>query len=295
MSIGADTEPARRRPDAAAAGPFGGMAGAWQRAKGDVVCVVALAAFCIWVFGERSGLLGLYSDDAGFIGRFEPVSFSRMLYLATHYIPGRNFHYFWEYLVLLASGNTLDSLPAQHLIETGLIALNAGALYLALRLLSLPPVPCFVGASLFAFYPGRAEALYWLQAIPMNLVSTLLIFIIVILGIVAVRAARTASRGRAALCLIGQSILFVPALLSYDQADIVVVVATAGSALACGFWMRSWRAATVVLAGLYSALFLGLMVVKLLYPEGGPTFGALTLAHLASNFSASFLKMLRHI
>jgi hypothetical protein len=288
MPAGGQTNPAHRQPDVGAAGPLGGIAGAWQRAKGDIVCLVALAACCIWVFGERSELLGLYSDDAGFIANFEPVSFSRMLYLATHYIPGRNFHYFWEYLVLLVSGSTLDSLPTQHVIETGLIALNAGALYLALRLMSLPPFPCFVGASLFAFYPGRAEALYWLQAIPMNLVSTLLIFMIVILGIVAVRAARSALHGRAALCLLGQSVLFAPALLSYDQSDIVVVIATTGSALACALLMRSWRAGMVALAGLYSALFLGLMVVKFLYPADGPTFGVLTLAHLASNYSASF-------
>jgi len=253
----------------------------------DIVCVAALGGLCAWVFGERSSLLGLYSDDATFITHLEPVSFSKMLHSAVRYLPGRNFHYVWEYLLLLLTGNTLDSMPAQHAVATGFIALDVEALYVALRLIALPTLPCFAAASLFAFYPGRAEAFYWLQAIPMHLVSTFLIFVLVILAIAAVQAARIGARRRAVLCLIGQCIVFVPALWTYDQADIVVMIAVTMPTLLCGFWMRPLRPPAVVLLGVYLTAFIVLVVVKILYPSGGPTFAQLTLGHLLTNFHSS--------
>jgi hypothetical protein len=260
----------------------------WRCTAADILCLAALLILCGWIFGERSHLLGFYSDDAGFITAFNELSPVRMWTLVSSYIPGRNLHLFWEYLILSLTGTSLESLTAQHWIQSGLASMNAAACFIVLRMLLLPALPSFLAALIFAFYPNHAEALFWLQAIPMQLISTLLVLILIIFAILAIRAALNRRPRIAGLFLALQFIFFFPAMFTYDQADGATMVVCGATAVACFALSKRLRLPSFLAAMTYIATFIGLVVWKIQDPRGGPGFSNLNVDHVLANLRATF-------
>jgi hypothetical protein len=137
-----------------------------------------LAAGILWtltlaVFGAGAGRLGFYADDGGWLVRLSAIRAGQMWDVMRHYMPGRNLHPLWHYLVYRMVGDPFGQLPMLHLIQSALDGLVVAAFFLLLRLLGLPGFTAWTAAGLFAFWPFHGETHFWLEAMPMNLLSTL--------------------------------------------------------------------------------------------------------------------------
>ena len=122
---------------------------------------------------QPPGRLGFYADDGGWLVRVSAIRPGQMWDVMRHYLPGRNLHPLWHYLVYQMVGDPFGQSPLLHLIQSALDGLVVAAFFLLLRLLGLPGFAAWTAAGLFAFWPFHGETHFWLEAMPMNLLSTL--------------------------------------------------------------------------------------------------------------------------
>jgi hypothetical protein len=60
----------------------------------DAFCMVALVAAPLWVFGSKSGRLGIYADDPSFFVALPDLSPTTLITAIKSYVTGRNLHIF---------------------------------------------------------------------------------------------------------------------------------------------------------------------------------------------------------
>lgn len=264
-----------------------GDAGALHRpaARGlDLLCAGTLFVAALWVFGSESHRLGIYADDASFFAGFPDLSLATMLEQARSYVTGRNLHIVWQYVIFLLTGNTIEALPAQHLIESVMVAVNCVGCYALFRLVGLPTLPVFLGVGLFAFLPNHPEASFWLTAIPQHLVST---FFVLLLAIGAIRTARVVVAGsrRAVGAMFAFDLcVFIAGLFTYDQVVLVMACIAVAPAVFC-FFRRAELRGLAVLYGLACAgLFVAWAAWKVAVPSFGPSLSNASLFTVSRNF-----------
>jgi hypothetical protein len=258
----------------------------------DALCIFALVAVPLWVFGRDSGRLGIYADDASFFVMLPDLSPTTLMTAIKSYVTGRNLHIFWQYLVFALTGNTVDALPAQHWLQAGMVALNCAASYLVFRLVGLPILAGFLGAAVFAFLPNHPDVYFWLTAIPQHLISTFLVLMLLIGALRTGRIARSGSRRHAAILLGVDLCILAAGLFTYDQASLLMVTIFLGAAGTC-FILRADLRLT---AALYALAGVGIFVLwaawKVLVPSFGPSlsnvsaFGLLRNALLSLSLTA---------
>ncbi len=250
----------------------------------DALCIAALVAVPLWVFGRDSGRLGIYADDASFFVMLPDLSPTTLMTAIKSYVTGRNLHIFWQYLVFALTGNTVDALPAQHWLQAGMVALNCGASYLVFRLVGLPVLAGFLGAALFAFLPNHPDVYFWLTAIPQHLISTFLVLVLLIGAVRTGRVARSGSRRHAAILLGVDLCILAAGLFTYDQASVLMIAIFLGAAGIC-FVLRADLRLT---AALYATAGVGIFALwaawKVLVPSFGPSLTHVSAFGLLRNF-----------
>ena len=60
----------------------------------DALCMAALVAAPLWVFGSESGRLGIYADDPSFLVALPDLSPTTLITAIKSYLTGRNLHIF---------------------------------------------------------------------------------------------------------------------------------------------------------------------------------------------------------
>jgi hypothetical protein len=249
----------------------------------DALCIAALVAVPLWVFGRDSGRLGIYADDASFFVMLPDLSPTTLMTAINSYVTGRNLHIVWQYLVFALTGNTVDALPAQHWLQAGMVALNCAASYLVFRLVGLPILAGFLGAALFAFLPNHPDVYFWLTAIPQHLISTFLVLMLLIGAVRTVRIARSGSRRHAAILLGVDLCILAAGLFTYDQASLLMITIFLGAAGTC-FVLRADLRLT---AALYATAGVGIFVLwaawKVLIPSFGPSLSHVSAFGLLRN------------
>jgi hypothetical protein len=237
----------------------------------DALCVVALLAASIWVYGTDSDRLGIYADDPSFFLALPDLSLSTLVATIKSYVTGRNLHILWQYFIFALTGNTLEALPAQHWLQAIMVALNAAASYLVFRLVGLPVLAGFLGAALFAFMPNHPEIDFWLTAIPQHLISTFLVLILLVGSIRAAWLARSGSSRRVAILLGIDLCIFVLGIFTYDQAALVTITIFLSAVATC-FALRPDLRTT---SALYAIAAVGVFMLwagwKVLIPSFGPS------------------------
>jgi hypothetical protein len=250
----------------------------------DALCIAALVAVPLWVFGRDSGRLGIYADDASFFVLLPDLSPTTLMTAIKSYVTGRNLHIVWEYLVFASTGNTVDALPAQHWLQAGMVALNCATSYLVFRVVGLPIFAGFLGAALFAFLPNHPDVYFWLTAIPQHLISTFLVLMLLICAVRTGRIARSGSRRHAAILLGVDLCILAAGLFTYDQASLLMITNFLGAAGTC-FILRADLRLT---AALYAIAGIGIFVLwaawKVLVPSFGPSLSHVSAFGLLRNF-----------
>jgi hypothetical protein len=250
----------------------------------DALCVAALVAAPLWVFGSESGGLGIYADDASFFAMLPDLSPTTLITAIESYVTGRNLHIVWQYLIFASTGNTIDALPAQHWLEACMVALNCAMSYLVFRLVGLPIFAGFLGAALFAFLPNHPEVYFWLTAIPQHLISTFLVLLLLIGAVRTGWIARSGSRRHVAILLGVDLCIFAAGLFTYDQAALVMIAIFLGVVGTC-FIVRADLRST---AALYAIADVGIFVIwavwKVLVPSFGPSMSNVSAFSLLRNF-----------
>jgi hypothetical protein len=163
-----------------------------------------LAAATALIFGAHGLDAGLHQDDFGF-HRVLRGPFSEAWPLMRDYVPGRNLHVLYSWLLY----HVLGSSPRRmHAAGLALDAACALLTYALLRQRRHASAWALIGAGLFLVMPNRGETHYWTTAIAMNLTSTALL----LLAFLAAGSPWRPSR-RWPLALF----LYALALFDYDQ------------------------------------------------------------------------------
>jgi hypothetical protein len=250
----------------------------------DVLCILALFAAPLWVFGADSDRLGIYQDDSSFFRMLPDLSPATLVTAIETYVTGRNLHIIWQYFIFALTGNTIDGLPAQHRLEAVMVALNCASSYLVFRLAGLPVLAGFLGAVLFAFMPNHPEVYFWLTAIPQHLISTFLVLMLLIGAIRVGWIARSGSRRHVSILLGVDLCIFIAGIFTYDQLALVTLVIFLGAVAAC----FALRADLRVTSALYAIAGTGAFVLwaawKVLVPSFGPSISNVTPSGLLWNF-----------
>ena len=254
----------------------------------DWWCAAALVGCGLWLFGGGSHLLGFYADDAGFMTDFQSMSLRHAFWEATNYVPGRNLHILWQYLIFAVTGGpSLGSLPAQHWLQALLTSINAALLFRLLRRLSLQVVPSVAAAWLFLLGPTHGEAHFWLSAFPMNLFSTFFVLCLALSSVATARAALGGGKTDAVRWLAVDCVIFVAGAFTYDQA-VPVLAAIAVSTVFTVFWRRRDLALPAFsLAAFVCAVLALLAVWKAHALNGTPGFSSVNMAHISKAFHES--------
>jgi hypothetical protein len=183
-----------------------------------------LAAGLLWlaavgVWGAGVARLGYYADDAGWLASLPHLdSFGQVWTTMRNYMPGRNLHPFWHYLTYRLVGDPAGGLPLLHLLQSALDGLVVAAFYLLLRSSGLPASAVWLASGWFAFWPIHGETHFWLESLPMNLLSTLLV-------LVFASTSLAFARGRRVWWLWPlEALAFVGALFTYDQVFLVLLL-----------------------------------------------------------------------
>jgi len=137
----------------------------------DLLAAGLLCLAALLIFGLGAPRLGFYADDAAWLSTLPsaPDPWAAM----RGYMPGRHLHPLWHWLAYRLIGDPLRRLPALHLLQSLLDGVLAALFYLLLRRLDLSAAASFLAAAAFAFWPLHGETHFWLESLPMNLVSTL--------------------------------------------------------------------------------------------------------------------------
>jgi hypothetical protein len=194
--------------------------------------VDAAAAAALWVtvmliFSPGARRLGFYYDDAPVLTWLPSADLETLWSQMRGYVPGRNLHYLWQYLIYHVAGNPMQHLGRLHEIQSGLDGVVVVAFFLLLRLLSLPSPSALLAAGGFAFWPTHGETHFWPYAAPQNLVSTLFVIAFATTTWALARGADRNWRLWAA-----DAAAFGGALFTYDQTFVVLAGLTA---------LRLWR------------------------------------------------------
>lgn len=254
----------------------------------DGFCIFALIAYGYWLFGSNSRLLGFYADDAGFMTAFRDMSLDNMFWRVAAYVPGRNLHNLWQYLIFAVTGGpSLDSLAAAHRIQALFTSGNAALLYVLLRKFSLGSLPAAAAACLFLLGPTHGDVHFWASGLPMNLVSTFFVLWCAILAVTTVRAASKGAQSRATLLLFLGGLVSIAGIFTYDQPAPVVVTIEVFTAL-----LVSWHCRRLALPALsLAALIVALPIVVLFWKShnvgNGPPISAVHMDQLVLRFQES--------
>ncbi len=198
-----------------------------------------LAAGLLWlvtfvVLAAGASRLGFYADDAGWLHSLPHIHSSGQIWTTVrNYMPGRNLHPLWHYLTYqLVGGDPLSHLPALHRLQSALDGLVVAAFYLVMRSARLPAAAAWLAAGGFAFWPIHGETHFWLESLPMNLLSTLFVLIFAATSL-------SLARGRRRWWIwTVDAAAFAGALFTYDQAFPVLLLLVALRAFAVGPWLH---------------------------------------------------------
>jgi hypothetical protein len=220
-----------------------------------------LAAFTI--YGIGASRLGFYTDDNGWLYSLPQIRTPQELWDALRiYMPGRNLHPLWHYLFYQTTGNDpIAHLGLLHLWQTTMDGLVTAFFFLLLRLLYIPAPAAVLASALFAFWPLHGETHFWLESLPMNLVSTwfLLLFAMTTLALV---------RGRSQWWLWAlDGLAFFCALFTYDQVLLLLAMLAGVRLLVVWLERRPDRLAFLMCHAPYLAA--GLFCVWLRLARGG--------------------------
>jgi hypothetical protein len=217
------------------------------------------------VFGAGAARLGFYYDDGGWMTGLPDANPSRLWEITRSYVPGRNLHVVWQYLIYkLAGGRPAAHLPALHLIQSAMDGLVAACFFLLLRLLDLTVPAALMAAGLFSFWPAHGETHYWLPAAPQNLLSTLFVLAFAWTSL-------RSSRRRWWFWLIDAP-AFACALYTYDQVFFLLcgIAALRVSTAIFRNWEAKWRFAAahlIYLAAMAHYVWLKLRILPGSAPE----------------------------
>lgn len=182
----------------------------------DRLSAAVLWAVTVAVFAAGAGRLGFYGDDSARILAVSTASPSELWNQIQHYVSGRNLHILWHYLFFRMVGDPVTHLPVLHILQSAVDGLVTAGFFLLLRRLEVPAPAAVLAAGLFSFWPLHGETHFWLESLPMNLLSTL--FVLVFAGTsLALAAGRRSSRMWAL-----DSAAFLCALFTYDQVFVVL-------------------------------------------------------------------------
>ncbi|MBI5622880.1 MAG: hypothetical protein HY924_03790 [Elusimicrobia bacterium] len=159
-----------------------------------------LAAAAALVFGPHVPWAGLHLDDHPFHWTLSRADWGSMWVQFQAYVPGRNLHILYTWLLYKVLGPSPESL---HVFGLGLDLLNVLLAWALARRLGAGLGTALLASGLFLTYPNHGETHFWTSAIVMNLLSTTLVL--------AAALAACSGLSLAALALYGL------ALFDYDQ------------------------------------------------------------------------------
>jgi hypothetical protein len=193
----------------------------------DAAAAAALWVAVMLIFSPGAPRLGFYYDDAPVLTWLPSADLATLWSQMRGYVPGRNLHYLWQYLIYHLAGDPMQHLGRLHGIQSGLDGVAVVAFFLLLRLLSLPPPSALLAAGGFAFWPTHGETHFWPYAAPQNLVSTLFV-----IAFAATTWALARDVNGSWRLWTADAAAFGGALFTYDQAFVVLAGLTA---------LRLWR------------------------------------------------------
>lgn len=132
---------------------------------------LALAVTVILIFAPTALQCGLYLDDYGFVNSLTHISPAGLWRQFIEYVPGRNLHIPFFYLMLRLTGG---SAAAMHGLSVICDAVTAIVVYRFVRRMSGLSTVAWTSALAFIAVPNHGETHFWLTAIPQNQLSTLL-------------------------------------------------------------------------------------------------------------------------
>jgi hypothetical protein len=180
--------------------------------KRDRLAAMTLFFSTVCTFAWGAPLLGFYYDDSGFLCTLPFISNRIELWAQIrNYVPGRNLHILWQYLIFVLVRNPSTHLPALHYVQSILDGVAVVVFYVLLRRLALSAAACMTATALFAFWPSHGETHYWISSLPMNVVSTLFLLGFALTSI-------PLAEGKASGWVLALDLIcFWCAILTYDQ------------------------------------------------------------------------------
>lgn len=241
------------------------------------------------IFGLESQQLGFYADDASWLVAPEHLTLSSLIEEIKAYVTGRNLHVLWQYIVYSLLGKSLSNLGLHHLLMAFITGLNAALVYGLLRLFGFTYLVAFIASMLFAFYPNHAEVQYWLTALPQNLISTSLVLLLLIMGLMVIRLIGIAQYKALGALLFMAFIIYICALFTYDQ--VVPLIVTAVSLIGgIGILDNQIRSKACLFLIACLAPLPALVMWKINVPGGGPVVSNINIDHIGYNFRESLSK-----
>lgn len=196
--------------------------------KINLLILLLLVIVNIFTFGLDSSKLGFYADDPSFlIPLGGAVDLHFLLNELKSYVPGRNLHILWQYIFIkIAGGGTISNLPILHFLQVSFDILNSWLLYALLRTIRVSYSSALIATLLFALFPNHGETHFWPSALPMNLISTLLMLLLMVHTASILRGGLSKAKSMFSLRWITYWFLYIAAIFTYDQ----VVAAALGTA-----------------------------------------------------------------
>ncbi len=111
-------------------------------------------------------------DDYGFVASLAHVDLHGLWQQFIRYVPGRNLHVLFFYLILRLTGGSITGV---HALSVVCGAATAAMLYLFIRKMTGLRSVAWATAVLFIVVPNHGESHFWLTALPQNQLSTLLV------------------------------------------------------------------------------------------------------------------------
>ncbi len=236
------------------------------------------------VFGYRSGSLGFYADDPTFLQSITVEMTPEKLWaLGTSYVPGRNLHMLWQYLLTLAvGGSSTEQVPAMHSVQVFFDILISSVLFGLLRQLNVQTWVAMLCVTLFALFPNHGETHFWLSALPMHLLSTLLVIILLAECVFIINKINAKQRYRF-LYLLLTFITYICIVFTYDQA--VPVAWTSISILSAILFKkdRTNKYCYLIFWIFCCSIIIVILFLKMHTPGNGPTFTHLSISHITLN------------
>lgn len=242
--------------------------------KINLLILLLLAIVNIFTFGLDSSKLGFYADDPSFLiplGGVVDLHF--LLNELKSYVPGRNLHILWQYIFIkIAGGGSLSNLPILHFLQVSFDILNSWLLYALLRTIRVSYSSAFIATLLFALFPNHGETHFWPSALPMNLMSTLLMLLLMVLTASILGGGLSKTKSMFALRWITYWFVYIAAIFTYDQ---VVAVALGTATLLFGFLYKKIDKYGLKLFFIWALFFvipvLLIAILKLSAPGNGPS------------------------